>query len=162
MPDERGRGPLPRPERVDGVHGHPGGEGEERHRHQLSRLTVETRHLRRVHVVRFRAQPPEEDEAGSHLHEAVDAEAQEGDAAREEPSRHRHRTFHHVPADGQVLETEGVGEPVAPAVGGECLGVARVHKATRRRRSALAMTETELRLMAAAAIMGERSQPLKG
>lgn len=32
----------------------------------------------------------------------------------------------------------------------------------RRSRSALLITETELRLMAAAAIMGLRSQPVKG
>lgn len=37
-----------------------------------------------------------------------------------------------------------------------------VHKGTFRRRSALVMTDTELKLMAAAAIMGESSQPNTG
>jgi hypothetical protein len=40
--------------------------------------------------------------------------------------------------------------------------VARRQMSTRRNRSEFAMTETELRLMAALAIIRERSQPVKG
>lgn len=60
--------------------------------------------------------------------------------------------------------TPGGSAPGTATVTNTVLGhhPARAHSSTRRSRRALAITETELKLIAAAAIIGESSQPVQG
>ncbi len=63
----------------------------------------------------------------------------------------------------QKSESDGVNEPthLAPSIHGSMATVAP-YRSTRRNRSALPMTDTELKLIAAAAIIGDSSSPKNG
>ncbi|MDD3381394.1 MAG: hypothetical protein PHD68_09330 [Rugosibacter sp.] len=52
--------------------------------------------------------------------------------------------------------------PTFQALAIGCLAMNAIHIFTRRKRSALEITDTELKLMATAAISGESSKPVKG
>ena len=49
---------------------------------------------------------PDEHRTGDALHEAVDAEAEQGDAASHQGGRDCHGALDEVPSDSQVLESE--------------------------------------------------------
>ena len=76
------------------------------------RALIETLDLLRVARAPLGAQPPDEDEAGGRLDEAVDAEAEQRHAARRQRRRDRDDPLDDVPADREVLEPQAAAEEV--------------------------------------------------
>jgi hypothetical protein len=96
------------PQGEPGDHADIGGEEEERCPDQLVRPLVEPFDLLHVHPPPLSCQAPNEDEPGCAFDEAVDAEREEGDAARERSGADSDQTLDNVPPDGQVLEAQRV------------------------------------------------------
>ena len=64
--------------------------------------------------------PPDEDGARGGLDEAVDAEAQQGDASGGERGRNGDEALDDVPTNCQVLEPKGTGQQWPPGVVHRC------------------------------------------
>lgn len=69
-------------------------------------------------VVALCAQAPDHHERRGALHEAVDAEAEDRHAARDERRRHRDDPLDDVPTDGEVLEAQGAVHRLRPEIRG--------------------------------------------
>lgn len=68
-------------------------------------------------MVALCAQAPDHHERRRALHEAVDAEPEDGNAASDDGSRHRDDPLDDVPPDGEVLEAQRAVHRLRPEVG---------------------------------------------
>ena len=84
------------------------GEEEERGGDEAVRAPVEGRDAVRVEAAPLPEESPEKHRRRGALDEAVDPEPEERDAPRRERRRDGDHALDDVPADGEVLEAEGV------------------------------------------------------